>query len=248
MFFIEMSKEKHERSERTQPVSWALAYSRNRPYAKVTQYTLVFIPCQLSCKFNLKIGVSSAIFTLHLLPTDTLLPVCPSPPLLLSLSLSLSLSLCLSFFCSPSPSPPLSLSFSISPILSDPSLSLCLLSRAHRASLRNVRQRSPVNHVLSIAWMTVMSSRARPQDGPLHCRGHGSIMTGHLVQDRIEKLAPVSCGFDLCWWRLCLSGLWQLVNVCGQTTSTSWSEEEISPGLNSVFWAEPPTKHTWKQW
>ena len=35
----------------------------------------------------------------------------------------------------------------------------------------------------------------------------------------------------------------------GQTTSTSWGEEEISLRLNSVFFsAKPPTKPTWKQW
>ena len=35
LFFIEMSKEKLEKSKRTPPVSWrpwALAYSRDRPY------------------------------------------------------------------------------------------------------------------------------------------------------------------------------------------------------------------------
>ena len=35
LFFIEMSKERLEKSERTPPVSWrpwALAYSRDRPY------------------------------------------------------------------------------------------------------------------------------------------------------------------------------------------------------------------------
>ena len=161
----------------------------------MTQYILVLIPRQLSCQFNLNIvsGLASTVFTLHPLPKATLL--CPSlplpPPPSLSLSLSSSLPLyhlfstCLDLFISP---------HSLFPFLS-------LLSRTHRASLRNLRLRWRVHQVqhsaVDCACMNdcyeFSSSTARPASTLQLC----SVMTWCKVRGCKEKLAPVYCGFDL---------------------------------------------------
>ena len=120
--------------------------------AKVTQYILVLFHRQLSCQFNFKIvsGVACTVFTLHPLPQGhPSMSVSPSsPPLSLSLSLS-PLSLCLSTIYSQR-------AFSTSPHSLFPFLSL--LSRFHRASLRNLRHRWRVHHGAGTAqccWLRV---------------------------------------------------------------------------------------------